>query len=796
MLNIIQILRIFKRHWLLLISVPVILALLVVYLTRNPVLIYSSKTIIYTGIASGYRLDQEAKIDFFAINNSFDNLINLVKSRQTLAETSVRLLTQNLMLDEPVQTYINGKNYRELHKMVPQYVKDLVVKPKLKDSIYYEAAYRRSVANLMNLMNSSDTNFVYELTNFVHKHYSIRALSSVSVKRIQNSDLIEVSYESDDPGITMQTLRILSEVLMENYRGLRENSSDVIVRYFQEQVNLAMLRLKAAEDRLLAFNEQNKIINYYEQSKFIAEKKEDLEVNIAEEKMKYAGAVESLKKVEEKLQVQGQIQNITDGLINKRNSLAEITEKITINELYNEQDTATKRKLAGLKHQAQKIREQINDDIGLLYRFQNSIEGLPIDEILTKYLDNLVAFSESKAGLDVLYDRQNNFMKNYEVFAPLGATLKRIEREIDVSEQEYLSLLHSLNLAKLKQQNLQLATNIKPVDKPYFPLAAKPSSRKMLVIVAALFGFIFVAFSLLVAEYLDRTIKTPARASKLTGLEFVGMMPRLTDKLSAYNMGFINNRLIELATHGIKMKLPKENPGVNNEYKILIFSTMSKEGKTFIAHRIVEKLRSAGERVLFLNFYKNGFYEDDDTGEEINQPEYDQEEDPPGEVVKKGFLSKLTRLLKPSDTDEIQPKIPRNENNVIYNIRDDFSSLESLDELAGSPALQAEKNHRYIFLEIPSIIYNSYPINVIRTFNHAVLVCRANREWKEADEAALEHFKEIFGNNITVFLNGSEIQYTESILGELPKKRSRLTRLLKRILRMQFYSKYSLNKIL
>jgi len=41
-----------------------------------------------------------------------------------------------------------------------------------------------------------------------------------------------------------------------------------------------------------------------------------------------------------------------------------------------------------------------------------------------------------------------DFVRTYQKFAPLGAMLKRIEREIKVAEQSYLELLRSLNLAK------------------------------------------------------------------------------------------------------------------------------------------------------------------------------------------------------------------------------------------------------------------------------------------------------------------------------------------------------------
>ena len=55
-----------------------------------------------------------------------------------------------------------------------------------------------------------------------------------------------------------------------------------------------------------------------------------------------------------------------------------------------------------------------------------------------------------------------------------GANLKRIEREISVSEQEFLEILHGLNLAKLKMQDNELSSNIKPVDQPFYPLNPIP----------------------------------------------------------------------------------------------------------------------------------------------------------------------------------------------------------------------------------------------------------------------------------------------------------------------------------
>jgi hypothetical protein len=55
-------------------------------------------------------------------------------------------------------------------------------------------------------------------------------------------------------------------------------------------------------------------------------------------------------------------------------------------------------------------------------------------------------------------DKQNKDSTNM-LLTPAGATIKRLEREISVSEQGYLELLHGLNLAKLKLQDNEMSSN-------------------------------------------------------------------------------------------------------------------------------------------------------------------------------------------------------------------------------------------------------------------------------------------------------------------------------------------------
>jgi uncharacterized protein involved in exopolysaccharide biosynthesis len=785
-MDIIQLINIFRKHLILLVAVPLLLGLIVVYLTRNPTWQYESSTTIYTGIASGYTIEQKDRFDHFASNNAFDNLINVIKSRETMSETGIRLLAQGLSMDQYNKTVISKESFIELRRLTPQYIKDMVVKPVfVDDSLSRVQAYEQTVRKFIDYGNASDTNFIYNILNYRHKHYSIRAISKIKVKRVQNSDLIEVTYQSDDPGITVQTLNILTQVFINNFRALKENQSDAVVAYFQSQVANAQGRLRRAEDELLEFNTGNRIINYYEQSKFIAEKKEDIETAIQDERMKLAGAEQALQNIENKLRVQGQIQSITDDILVKRDRLIDITEKITINEIYNEPDAVSRQEIANLKVEAARLQDELNFDLNQLYSFSNSIEGMPIEQLLQEWLTNLVTLAEAKAGIEVLYNREKEFSKNYDLFAPLGATMSRIEREIAVAEREYLALLASLNDAKLKQQNEALSSNIKPLDPPYFPITPIPSKRKIIVLAASMVGFIMVAFGILLTEYFDNTIKNISRAEKYTGLKAIGILPKIIGKYKAYNMSFIINRLIELLLLEIKTSTQREDEEIRSQSKLIVFfSTGEQEGKSFIADKLVAKLRTIGDRVLFMNFSFDTIEKEQDNTAQTQKM--------------KGKLASLFPVLSnffgKTDSDKTQNLLQSAQNidNINYKVGPDFPEIHDLFDLMKNEDINSFDNYKYVFLEIPAILYNFYPTEVIGQSDLNIMVLRANREWKKADIKALEMFKQSTKSEPKVLLNGTNIEEIESILGTLPKKRSKIRKMIKQAIKLQFYTKSSI----
>ncbi|MBK6964359.1 MAG: hypothetical protein IPH20_10565 [Bacteroidales bacterium] len=862
-MNIIDLLRLLKKHLVLLLITPVIMASLVYYMTQKPVLIYSSETTLYTGIASGSTVEMDKSLSFFATNTAFDNLINVIKSRETQQEVAIRLLAMHLLMDQYDPKYISRQSFIALRQITPKHIEKLIArksgqtsKPAKSDikktvnklpgnldngkeirnpentndetnpndtlnfdstqvqkdfsfssldstsasdalpASMNEEVYEKTVQNLKDYMAGSDTNFVYKLLNYKHPHYSLNAISKLTVKRIGNSDLVKLNYDSNDPGICKQTLVFFTDVCIKNYKNIKENRSDAVVKYFQYQVHQASIRLRLGEDKLLKFNKDQNIINYYEQSKAVAIVKENLDVSYHEMRIKLAGNQAAIRRIEEKLGNQQQIQLNNASIVEKRNQLADINSKIatieTINNS-NETDSIDNQSLVKYKIRAEKLKDELKQSINSLYNFNNTTEGLHITNLLNDWLKNVIQYEDLKAGLAVLGDRIIDFQKQYAIYAPAGANIKRIEREINVSEQEFLELLHGLNMAKLKMQDAELSASIKAVDPPFFPLSPNPTKRSLLVMVAAVFGFIIVLGIIVAMEYFDGTMKNPKKAAGVLKLKALGIFPKVFLKTGTLNFPFVANRLLEIIIQHIGL-LPKS---VGEEPKTLVFfSTLKNEGKTVLCSNIAQKLKKQGKKVLVLNYSKESLHlmEVSQTGYSEEAPEVKTEE----KISKKNRGLLLSRLLGYPDirVDYDSPflgnpaEVLDIEEHTFYNIDSQYFSANTYKDLIHVSQNITNNKPDYVLLEIPNLLSYPYPIDLIKSAALSVLVCRANHVWSEADKSALENIMKLTPDEPQFVLNGVDIPVIETVLGDLPKKRSRIRRIFKKVVRFQFFSGY------
>ncbi len=583
-MNMEYFIRLLLRNKWKLILFPLALAATVYFLTRNESKTFHSKTIIYTGITSGLTIEtfDRSRVDYFAATNAFDNLINIIHSRETIEETALTLFAHHLFLTKHRPEALQKKNFDAFQKMVPENIRQ----------VSQSADTALVIQRLLEIKNSNDTNFIYKLLQYSHPHYSIKAIKKIQVKRINSSDLIEISFQSNDPGICKSTLEILTTVFLRKHHELRVNQSDEVVRYFEKQLDLAAEKLRKAENQLLLFNKKNQIINYYEQTKYIAASKEQIEQQYNNQRMKLASAQAAVSLVESKLSHESQLKLHNQSILDKREMLSNLNYRIANIETFGTNEPQETTLLQKLVTQAEITKQALSDNIRSIYENMQSKEGMEIKSLLDSWLNNVILFEETNAGLIVLEKFKNDFFQNYLVFAPLGAEMKRIERGINVTEREYLQILHSLNLAKLKQQNLELSSSIKVVDPPYFPLSPEKSKRKVLIAAAFVAGGIFLLSFLLLKDYFDASLKNPVKAAKITGYPVLGLIPSISfKKESDFQKKILQKTGAFMSQNILLMMHQKEQV---KPFKVMIGSVFENEGKSTCLDVIEQNLIERG----------------------------------------------------------------------------------------------------------------------------------------------------------------------------------------------------------
>jgi len=788
-MTIVDFVRLILKHLVLLILVPLLLASLVIVLTMNPSFEYSSETLLYTGLATGSSIEMDKTFNYQATNTAFDNLINIINSRETQEEVAIRLLALHLMLPEANPKFISKEHFDEFQNKIPQELYKQVAKGSnatnetLVGSNYNPFPeginrdnYEKTVLNLTNLMKSSSDNFVYEILNYDEDdHYSLNAISSIKVQRINSSDLIKLSYTVDDPGICQQTLAIYNQVCIVNYKEIKENRSDAVVKYFENELGKARENLKQAEDRLLEFSKSSNIINYYEQSKAVAVVKEDMRVNYKKITAELAGVQAGTKKLEEKLRIQEVIQEKSNDILDKKKELGRLNFKIALTQA--EIDSNNKEenilKMATLKNRSVVLIDEIKKSVDELYSYQNSIDGLPVTKVLPDWMNNVVESENLKAQIRVIEGQNNDFEEVYAEYPTAGANMKRLEREISVAEQGYLEILHGLNLAKLKLQDSEMSSNLKTIDPPYFPLSPNPTKRRILIIAAVFLGGIITLGVIFVMEYFDDSLKNSTKGTKKTGFKSLGMIPKIILDPKDIDLPFIQNRLVEIITQNILQYFGKQKNSKKPK-TIIIFSNQKLEGKTVLAGNIAKSFKKDGKKILLLNYdekqeviYQKGGLPFLNTILRYPDSRID---------INNQFLANVSTYLKPSE-------------HKVYAMNNQFYEAKSYTDILESNNIILDYTPDFVIIELPPLVYNNYPAELIINADLDILVCRSNRVWSDSDEAAIINLREVCGSKINLIVNGVDINQIESVLGDLPKERSRFREKLKSIFKFQFFSK-------
>ena len=688
----------YKIRWYLII-LPLIALVVAWFMTRNMERIYNTNTTIYTGMITAYNIEGGSGTAGGHSETNMKNLMLLINTDVTIHEVSLRLFARCMMYGNTNKdnNYISAEHFRQLNNSVPADVKALI----------NHNSENATYANLKAYEKPTQDNYLFGITNY-HPYFGINSITSrLKVMQLDRSDIIDIGYSANDAGIAYNTLDILNEVFARQYAQLRYGETNNVIKFFEREVARLYRILTNAEDDLIRYNVEKRIINYAEQTKVLSGMDGNQQYSDNDLLKTQATTRALMDYLERQLGDRAKIIKANKEFSDQVTDISRIQSRISNLRLMSSEGGGS-----GVESQlelakAEKMLQNATDNVrGLIKDIEagtySTETGVKANEMISKWLEQVLLLEKTKAELAAQDIMRANIDKQFLYYAPIGATLSRKDRHIGFIEGNYMEMLKALNAARLRQKNLQMTTaTLRVLNPPLFPMNAQPTNRMMILLGAFLLTFMLTAMYFFIIELLDRTLRDRMRSERITKIPVMGCFP----KESSLRYRRFNKTIADMALRQLsKALLPHFKEGQQNVLNLL--STDAANGKSYLAQELENYWISIGLQVRRLT--------------------YDED-----------FLAEDSRFIMAKDIKDICPDILPNEIAII---------------------------------EYPNLDDNSIPSGLLNMGTINLLVTRANRTWKDVDQKALKELQSQLTDQNTLYMYLTEAQRyaVEEFVGQLP----------------------------
>jgi capsular exopolysaccharide synthesis family protein len=422
-------------------------------------------------------------------------------------------------------------------------------------------------------------------------------LGSLSVKRVPNSRLMDVSFESTDPQVAAHVVNAhIENYIEQNFRSRYEATAQAST-WLADQLNELKIKVEKSEDARITYERQNQIWTLDDKQNITTQRLADINKELTEaqsDRMKKEALYEFAKSGDTNAVPQLRDNEVLQDILKKR------TDTFT---LY----TDALNQYGPNFPKVQRLQAQLKEIDGLIENEEkNVINRMDSDYRAAHQRETLLvrALDQQKAEANQMAERfvQYNILK----------------REAEANKTLYEGLL-----TKLKEAGISAglrSSNIRIVDPAMVPASPARPAKTRNVALAFLVGLVGGIGLALLREYMDNTVKTPDDIETLARLPSLAVVPAF----SASNGNGRRPRLlwgtprngyhkqIELvAQHLPKSQMSEAFRALRTALLlsqadhppqvILVTSALPREGKTTAAANLAVTLAQLGDKTLLID---------------------------------------------------------------------------------------------------------------------------------------------------------------------------------------------------
>jgi len=424
-------------------------------------------------------------------------------------------------------------------------------------------------------------------------------LGSLMVKRIPNTRLLEVSFESTDPNMAAQILNAhLHNYIFQDHAS-RYEATEEASQWLQRELNDLSVKVRKSEDARIEYERNNQIWTVddkNDKSNVTTERLSDLNKQLTDAQS------ESLKK-------QALYEFAKSG---NADSVPQLRDNSVLLDL--------QRKRAELSVSYTDAVNQFGPNFPKVQRIQAQIKE--VDDQIVKERKGIVAqleseYREAKQHEDLLSRALDQQKAEVNAMSEKMIQYNILKREAEANKALYDSLQTKLKEAEISS-GLK-SSNIRIVDPAMVPSTPARPAKTRNIALAFLVGLVGGIGLALLREYLDNTVKTPDDIETLARLPSLAVVPafgegpgaaRRTGFLKGASNGY-EKRIELVAQHLPKSQMseafralrtalllsqPDHPPQV-----ILVTSALPREGKTTAAANLAVTLAQLGDKTVLVD---------------------------------------------------------------------------------------------------------------------------------------------------------------------------------------------------
>lgn len=578
-----------KRKWL--ISSVVLVAIVTTFLvTRKMPRTYQAKAQLATGITEQTGptpIGWTPQLQWFEIDGKFNNLIERIKSNQSIALLSYELVLHDLESTEP---------FADLSPLQEKYTEEELRKAAL--------LFHRKLDSIQPLVKPGEVDALHVQVLEDLDYHPKTLQEELQIARDADTDFIGITYSSENPRLSAFVVNTLAKQFIRYHNVIQSEQVENAIDVYAELALEKKQKLDELMETERALRTSTGTVSFEHQAEALVKQIADLELLRNSEVAKIPGLENTLSKIEGKFKP-GEESYINASQSVAHNKVLELQDEIrrlTDAKLQAEINGDNSARLADSLSQLRgRLRRQISQTANLKTYNADATRT----DLVAKRVDAELELEMSKAIVSTL-DQELSDLRNRKAYMTNSKKgLDELDRDVELAQEEYMAVAKRLNEERLKTDTGGKVSQVEWVQPPTEP---EPSKSMMLVALSAIVSLALCVVVLFVLEYIDVSIKFPSNFERQTRLDLMGVLNKLeSDNLDLVSLFMATNKNLSLETYKQLLRKIRYEVVASGGRKFLLTSPRAGTGKTSILFSLAYSLSLNKKRVLLIdtNFKRN-----------------------------------------------------------------------------------------------------------------------------------------------------------------------------------------------